>query len=69
MLVADVAINPVGEKQLLLAQSFMPAQDMHILKTPSPENASPWFAVPAMGEPLVTPEWIFPPGSLRRWRN
>lgn len=66
VLVADIAINPLTKsKRMLLVQSYMPAQDMHVLKNVANGDGSPWYAVPA-GE-LKTPEWTFAPGSLRRW--
>jgi hypothetical protein len=68
VLVADVVENPTtGARRFLLIQSFMPAQDMHVLKGAGASEGSPWYALDA-GAPLVTPEWTFPPGSLRRWR-
>jgi hypothetical protein len=70
VLVADMAVAPAsGEKRFLLLQSFMPAQDMHILKNPRDAGGSPWYAPPAPEEDLVTPEWVFKPGSLRRFRD
>ena len=68
VLVADVAAHPrTGARRFLLIQSFMPAQDMHVLKGAGASQGSPWYLLDA-GELLVTPEWTFPPGSLRRWR-
>jgi hypothetical protein len=68
VLVADVAENgATGEKRFLLVQSFMPAQEMHVLKNPAGADGSPWYPL-AFGERLVTPEWVFPRDSLRRWR-
>ena len=52
-------------KRFLLIQSYMPAQDMHVLKNMANGDGSPWYAVPT-GE-LVTPEWTFAAGSLKRW--
>jgi Domain of unknown function (4846) len=49
----------------LLAQSYMPAQDIHLLKNPMQEG-SPWFDL-AEGDWLYTPEWVFEEGCLRRW--
>jgi hypothetical protein len=67
VLVADVAVNPVTKaKRFLLIQSYMPAQDMHVLRNPENPDGSPWYSLPP--GPLVTPEWTFPAGSLRRWR-
>lgn len=66
VIVADVAVNALTKsKRFLLVQSYMPAQDMHVLKNPANSDGSPWYAVP--DEQLVTPEWTFAAGSLRRW--
>ncbi len=65
--VMDVAENSDGQRIFLLSQSYMPAQDIHILKNPSnPE--SPWYEDNPT-EPLRTPEWTFAPGSLRRLKR
>jgi hypothetical protein len=69
VLVADVAEQlGTGTRRFLLIQSFMPAQDMHVLRGAPGSDESPWYGLEA-GKPLVTPEWTFPPGSLRRWRG
>ena len=70
VLVVDMAANQTtGEKRFLLMQSYMPAQDMHVLKNPKSADGTPWYAMPAQGQELVTPEWIFPAGTLRRFKN
>jgi hypothetical protein len=67
VLVADVVEHPTtGERRFLLIQSFMPAQDMHVLKGRDTPDGSPWYRLDP-GQPFATPEWIFPPGSHRRW--
>ncbi len=66
VLVIDIAHNArTGERMMLLAQSFMPAQETHVLINPS-SPLSPWYPV-EIGESLVTPEWEFFPGDLRRY--
>lgn len=66
VLVADMAENAeTGERRFLLLQSFMPAQDIHVLRGPVP--ASPWYPV-AFGDELQTPEWTFSSSDLKRWR-
>ena len=66
VLVADIAVNSLTKsKRMLLVQSYMPAQDMHVLKNFANGDGSPWYGVPS-GE-LATPEWTFAAGSLRRW--
>lgn len=67
VLVADVVTNPVTKaKRFLLIQSFMPAQEIHVLRNPENPDGSPWYSLPSSA--LVTPEWTFPAGSMRRWR-
>ncbi len=69
VLVIDMAENrATGEKRFLLMQSFMPAQDMHILKNPKSRDGTPWYA-PDFGKTLVTPEWIFEARHLRRFKD
>jgi hypothetical protein len=67
VLVADVARSAAGETRFLLLQSFMPAQQMHVLKNLQDADASPWYRL-HFGDRLLTPEWVFPRDSLRRWR-
>ncbi|KAB2913370.1 MAG: hypothetical protein F9K29_16435 [Hyphomicrobiaceae bacterium] len=68
VLVADVAVHAAtGETRFLLLQSFMPAQDIHVLKNPHSADGSPWYPL-AFSDRLITPEWVFARESLRRWR-
>lgn len=68
VIVMDVAEYPAtGERAFLLAQSYMPAQNIHILKNPNNPKLSPWY-IAKEGE-LITPEWRFPAGSLHRFDN
>jgi hypothetical protein len=66
VIVVDIAKNKSGNIVFLLAQSYMPAQDMHILK--SPFKFSPWYDI-NIGRELKTPEWIFKRTDLKRFRN
>ncbi|MEM7659025.1 MAG: DUF4846 domain-containing protein [Bacteroidota bacterium] len=66
VMVMDVVRHPeTGIKRFLLAQSYMPAQDMHILRNPTDASLSPWYELPAGS--LYTPEWTFEAGDLRRF--
>jgi Domain of unknown function (4846) len=67
VIVMDVAKNSMGNKIFLLAQSYMPAQDIHILKNPTSSVLSPWYSV-NFGAELVTPQWIFQKNQLARFR-
>lgn len=66
VLVADVARGPGGRRAFLLVQSYMPAQDIHVLRNPADPAQGPWYEEsPRSG--LVTPEWTFATGALRRF--
>ena len=66
VLIVDMAGNEDGEKALLLAQGYMPAQEFHILKNPLHEE-DPWYYTSEIKFPLETPQWTFKKGSLKRW--
>lgn len=67
VIVVDMAVNPnTNEKIFLLAQSYMPAQELQVLKNPSDENLSPWYSV-NFGEELKTPEWKFSKKHLKKF--
>ncbi len=68
-IVLDIAENKATkEKLFMLAQSYMPAQDIHILKNPENSELSPWFSV-NFGETLLTPEWKFYKYQLMRFKK
>lgn len=63
--VVDVAINnTTGERLFMIAQSYMPAQNIHILKNFNNEDISPWYSNQFEGD-LSTPEWIFEKEELK----
>jgi len=67
VIVVDMAINPTtGERVFMLAQSYMPAQDIHILANPSNSDINPWYPA-CFGRILVTPEWTFNADDLKRF--
>jgi hypothetical protein len=67
VIVVDVAVNPKNnQKVMLLAQSYMPAQELQILKNPNDSNLSPWYATD-FGNTLNTPEWTFSNLQLKRF--
>ena len=68
VIVVDMAENEEGERLFLLAQSYMPAQDIHILKNYNDNELNPWYSV-AFGEVLETPEWRFAKTDLKRFAN
>ena len=67
VIVVDMAESTeTGEKIFLLAQGYMPAQDIHILKNPSDDSMGPWYSN-SFGETLITPEWEFTSDQLYRF--
>ncbi len=69
VIVVDMAENSrTGEKCFLMAQSYMPAQDMHILRNPNDPALSPWYSTNFQGS-LETPEWTFKKGDLKRFTD
>lgn len=66
VIIMDMATNDKGRRIFLLAQSYMPAQDIQILINPNDESISPWYALPDDGV-LITPEWEFAVKDLRRF--
>ncbi len=70
VLVVDMVQNPAtGEKRFLLMQSFMPAQDMHVLTSPHSPDGTPWYTMPEPDSQFITPEYIFRDTHLRRFSN
>jgi hypothetical protein len=66
VIVVDVAINAIGEKVFMLAQSYMPAQETQILKNLNAVSISPWYQLTA-DQHLYTPEWTFEVKYLKTW--
>lgn len=67
VLVLAVGENKEGHKVYLVAQSYMPAQDIHILKNPNDADLSPWYKACEGNCMIYTPEWTFNSFMLRRW--
>ena len=69
VLVVDVCKNEKnGEKLFLIQQSYMPAQDIHILKNFNTAEFSPWYRINFTGD-LKTPEWTFTNNQLMRFEK
>ncbi len=66
VIVMDVAIDSNGVKAYLIAQSYMPAQDIHLLVNPSDEIMSPWYLANDDLK-IKTPEFTFRSSELKRW--
>lgn len=59
VVVMDKAVEKsTGKQMVMLAQGYMPAQDIHILKNESAPAISPWYPVEPGGA-VETPQWSF----------
>lgn len=68
VIVVDQCINKENKSiAILLAQSYMPAQDIHILKNLNNDDTNPWYII-YEGNTLNTPEWIFKWSDLYRFK-
>lgn len=66
VIVMDVAVNTTGKKIFLLAQSYMPAQDIHVLVNPRNNDLSPWYLIDE-NLAITTPEYLFKTSELKTW--
>lgn len=68
VIVIDMAVNEATQEKLfMLAQSYMPAQETHILKNPNDGARSPWYTA-SFGEQFETAEWpMFTKDNLMRF--
>jgi hypothetical protein len=68
VLVLDVAEHTsTRQKFMLLAQSYMPAQQVHVLLNHPRTGLGAWYAVNPASPEVRTPEWIFAATELRRF--
>jgi hypothetical protein len=67
VIVMDVAEDKSGQKIYMIAQSYMPAQSIHILKNPGRKDISPWYVVDLNSSLITTPEWSFTQRQLMQW--
>lgn len=61
VIVVNMAFDNTGKKKVMLAQSYMPAQEIQILINPA-NPSSVWYDVK---EAFITPEWNFKKEHLK----
>ncbi|WP_343605807.1 DUF4846 domain-containing protein [Fluviicola sp.] len=66
VIVVDLVENAQGEKRVLLAQSYMPAQEIQVLLNPMNPKESPWYDLEERMK-IYTPEWTFEAFQLKRF--
>jgi hypothetical protein len=70
VIVVDMAIHSqTKEKIFLLAQSYMPAQEIQVLLNPDNTKLSPWYKSDTIKTDIITPEWHFKNIDLKRFNN
>jgi len=68
-MVVDMAYSPAtGSRIFLLAQSYMPAQDIHVLNNLQGQELGPWYRLDFEGD-LSTPSWTFAKEHLKRFKE
>lgn len=67
MLVVDMAVDYMGNKAILVAQSYMPAQDIHIVTNLNYEKISPWYIVNHNTKEFNFPEYHFNSSQIMRF--
>ncbi len=67
VMIVDMAVNEkTGEKMFMIAQSYMPAQQMHVLRNDYEKRWSPWYKI-GSGKYLESPEYVFDWSELKRF--
>ena len=65
--IVGVAKNNAGKRLYLLAESFMPAQDVHLLRNTANSSISPWYELDVKSAQTATAKYIFKPTSIKRF--
>ncbi len=65
IIVVDLAKDSTGKTIVLLAQSYMPAQEIQILNNWNNSTLNPWYDIDQ--DIIKTPEWTFYPKNLKTW--
>ncbi|MDB5257672.1 MAG: hypothetical protein JWM14_2367 [Chitinophagaceae bacterium] len=69
VIVMDVAAGKnTGKKIMTIAQSYMPAQNIHLLVNGNEAQLSPWYDL-SKTDKLYSPEWTFEKTELKRFRD
>ena len=66
MLVVDMAVD---NKAILVVQSYMPAQDIHIVTNLSDTGNSPWYIISQDTEEFNFPEYHFDSSHIKRFSS
>ena len=68
MIVVDAARSADGRTAMLLAQSYMPAQEVHVVRNLRHPELGAWFILEG-DDRLYTPEWTFDWRDRLHWAD
>lgn len=67
MIIVDLARDDSGRSAIMVAQSYMPAQDIHIVTNLNDESVSPWYVFDENTQTFRFPEWTFFSDQVKRF--
>ena len=68
MIIVDIAQDRKGRKAMMVAQSYMPAQDIHVVTNLNDEDISPWYIYNDDALTFGFPEWTFQSYQIKRFQ-
>ena len=68
MVIVDMAEDKLGNKAILVAQSYMPAQDIHIVTNLNNGKTSPWYIINQNTKSVSFPEFYFNISQIKRFQ-
>jgi len=68
VIIVGHAQNANGKNIYLLAESYMPAQSIHIVTNPYNSSISPWYELKPTTDPVTTARYSFATGNFRRFK-
>jgi hypothetical protein len=68
MIVVDMAEDYMGNKAILVAQSYMPAQDIHVVTNLKDKAKSPWYIINRTTKEFNFPEYHFNSSQIMRFQ-
>lgn len=66
VIILDKVTNSDGKSMYLLAQSYMPAQEIQVLNNPTNSAISPWYEFNE--GTIITPEWNFDSSNIKSFQ-
>lgn len=68
MVIVDMAEDKLGNKAIMVAQSYMPAQDIHIVTNLNDKRISPWYIINKDTKAVSFPEYYFKINQIGRFK-